>query len=193
MTRASSSVKLSFAAQRRRISSRFSGRVCLITGASDRGIGGAVAERLAREGAAVSLLSRSRPRRLLDRLQAENADVMWKECDVRHQDQIDAVVEEAVGRFGKLDTVVNSAGVEMVTSVDTLEDDQWLEVIDVNLTGVMRVIRAVLPQLDQRGGGGHRQYCLGRWHGSFGRTFSVQRFESGCDGYDAFVGPGAGL
>src|SRR6266700_3660727 len=100
---------------------RFAGKVALVTGASDRGIGGEIAVRLAREGAAVSLVSRRVPDRLLKK----------------------------INRFehGAIHTVVNNAGVELARSLDKFSDEEWRQLIDINLNGAISVTKAALPYL----------------------------------------------
>jgi NAD(P)-dependent dehydrogenase (short-subunit alcohol dehydrogenase family) len=132
--------------------SRFAGKVAIITGASDRGIGGAIAERLVREGAAVLLLSRSEPQRLLKRFARWNARSHWMSCDLRRPEEVTLAVEEGLRRFGRFDVLVNNAGVERACAFQECTDEDWEQVLSVNLTGAVRVTRAVLPHLAQPGG-----------------------------------------
>lgn len=129
---------------------RFHGKVALITGASDRGIGGAIAERLVQEGASVGLLSRSEPTRLLKRLERRSAQAVWIECDLTDSDQIQASVDLLREHFESVDVVVNSAGIEMAGRIEDL--DRWREVIDVNLGGTIEFTRLTLPFLREPGG-----------------------------------------
>jgi NAD(P)-dependent dehydrogenase (short-subunit alcohol dehydrogenase family) len=129
------------------VTGRFDRQVALVTGSSDRGIGGAIAERLAREGAAVSLVSRSEPKRLLKRLQRLGRGVAWAQCDVTEPSDVTRVVDDCQDKFGKLDILVNNAGVEFAQPFDAMADQQWLDLLDVNLHGAVRVSRAALPRL----------------------------------------------
>lgn len=131
---------------------RFVGKVALITGASDRGIGGAIAERLAQEGAAVVLVSRSEPQRLLKRLHRMQREMQWIRCDVTATDQVQQCVAESLHRFGRIDVLVNNAGVEIARPFEEFTDDEWQSLLDVNLHGAIRMTRAVLPHLPSPGG-----------------------------------------
>jgi NAD(P)-dependent dehydrogenase (short-subunit alcohol dehydrogenase family) len=131
---------------------RFVGKVALITGASDRGIGGAIAERLAQEGASVALLSRTEPKRLLKRLQRAQRDMQWLHCDVTSTDEVQRSIKDAVARFGRLDVLVNNAGVEVARPFEEFSDEQWQDLLNVNLHGAIRLIQAVLPHLSSPGG-----------------------------------------
>jgi 3-oxoacyl-[acyl-carrier protein] reductase len=131
---------------------RFAGKVALVTGASDRGIGGAIAERLAREGAAVLLLSRTRPERLLKRLGRLAGDYLWQACDIRDWHAVAAGIDAGQARFGRFDVVVNNAGVEVARPFEALGEEDWEQIIGVNLTGAVRVTRHALPHLTAPGG-----------------------------------------
>jgi 3-oxoacyl-[acyl-carrier protein] reductase len=131
---------------------RFAGKVALITGASDRGIGGAIAMRLASEGAAVSLVSRTSPGRLLKRLGKHEHGVVFTTGDVTKPDDVRRAIDDCMGEFGKIDVVVNNAGVEIARAFDRFTDDEWRQVLDVNLNGAIEVTRAALPHLAEPGG-----------------------------------------
>ncbi len=131
---------------------RFSRKTALITGASDHGIGGAIANRLTSEGAAVALVSRSEPKRLLDQLQRRNRHFEYLNCDVTCEEQIQAAVAACQARFGSLDILVNNAGVDHVRRLEDLDDATMMEIINTNLVGSIRMARAVLPHLRSPGG-----------------------------------------
>jgi 3-oxoacyl-[acyl-carrier protein] reductase len=131
---------------------RFAGKAAIVTGASDRGIGGAIAERLAREGAAVSLLSRSEPKRLLKRLQRLQTGATWIPCDITKNNAVRQAVDRSHAEFGRIDVLVNNAGVEYAKPFEQFGDDEWQELLDVNLHGAIRLTRAVLPHLPSPGG-----------------------------------------
>lgn len=131
---------------------RFAGKVAIITGASDRGIGGAIALRLSQEGAAVALLSRSVPTRLLKRLDKLEHGAVHTAGDVTRADAVQRAIDDCMGEFGKIDIVVNNAGVEIARSLDRFTDDQWRQVLDVNLSGAIALTRAALPHLAEPGG-----------------------------------------
>lgn len=131
---------------------RFEGKVALITGASHRGIGGAIALRLAEEGAAVALVSRHRPERLLKRLTRFKQGVVYTEADVTQRSHITRAIDDCMGEFGKIDVVVNNAGVEIACRLEDFSDDQWQSQLDVNLNGAIAVSKAALPYLPQPDG-----------------------------------------
>src|SRR5205085_9174706 len=86
---------------------RFAGKVALITGASDRGIGGEIAVRLAREGAAVALVSRRVPDRLLKKVNRYPHGAVHTVGDVTKADDVARAIDDCMGEFGKIDVVVN--------------------------------------------------------------------------------------
>jgi 3-oxoacyl-[acyl-carrier protein] reductase len=131
---------------------RFAGKVALVTGASDRGIGGAIAERLCREGAAVALVSRSQPERLFKRLDRLKARYSWIPCDVTRAKEVARTVSGCQAEFGRLDVVVNNAGIETAQAFDKMSDEDWHALVEVNLNGAARVTRAALPHLRSPGG-----------------------------------------
>jgi 3-oxoacyl-[acyl-carrier protein] reductase len=131
---------------------RFSCKVALITGASDHGIGGAIAGRLANEGAAVALASRNEPKRLLEQLERRHRSFEYLPCDVTREEQVRAAVAACQACFGALDVLVNNAGVEHVRRLEDLDDATLTEIIDTNLMGSIRMVRAVLPHLRSPGG-----------------------------------------
>ncbi len=131
---------------------RFDGKVALITGASDRGIGGEIAVRLASEGAAVAMISRREPGRLLKKLSRYGQGAVHTAGDVTKGDDISRAIDDCLGEFGKLDVLVNNAGVEVASSLDKFSDADWRALLDVNLNGAIAVTKAALPHLAAPGG-----------------------------------------
>jgi NADP-dependent 3-hydroxy acid dehydrogenase YdfG len=115
------------------------GKVALVTGAS-RGIGAAVARSLAAEGVRLALASRSG-----DDLGLDGA--VARRCDVRRPDDLEALVAEAVERFGGIDILVANAGVGAYGPFLDLPADQLEEMVDVNVKGTLYAVRAALPHL----------------------------------------------
>jgi NADP-dependent 3-hydroxy acid dehydrogenase YdfG len=130
------------------------GKVVAITGAST-GIGEATAVLLAQRGAKVVLGAR-RPDRL-EALAARIADgggeVASTSIDVRRREDLTALVDLALGRYGRLDVFVSNAGVMPVSAFDELRVDDWMDMIDVNLKGVLHGIAAALPVFREQGSG----------------------------------------
>jgi 3-oxoacyl-[acyl-carrier protein] reductase len=131
---------------------RFADKVALVTGASDRGIGGEIAVRLAREGAAVSLISRRVPDRLMKKLSRFSHGAIHTKGDITASDDVARVVDDCMGEFGKIDILVNNAGVELARSLDKFSDEDWRRLLDTNLNGAIAVTRACLPYFSSPGG-----------------------------------------
>ncbi|HEY0494846.1 MAG TPA: SDR family oxidoreductase [Kutzneria sp.] len=132
-------------------------KVVVVTAAAGTGIGQAVAKRCLEEGAKV-LISDWHERRLgetLEKLASEHgADVTAVPCDVTDEAQVQALIAGAVLRFGRLDVMINNAGLGGTRSVLDMADDEWSRVLDVTLNGTFRCTRAALRQLVAQGGGG---------------------------------------
>ena len=131
---------------------RFQGKVALVTGASDRGIGGEIAVRLASEGAAVAMVSRREPARLLKKLSRYGHGAVHTAGDVTKSADIAASIDNCVSKLGKLDIVVNNAGVELARPLADFRDEDWRALLDVNLHGAIAVSKAALPHLASPGG-----------------------------------------
>jgi NAD(P)-dependent dehydrogenase (short-subunit alcohol dehydrogenase family) len=126
-------------------------RTVLITGAG-RGIGADAARRLARRGARLALLDLDAG--ALERVAAEIgiAQAAAFACDVTDTAQLDAAVTGAGERFGGIDIVIANAGIVTVGTVETIAPEDFERVIEVDLLGVWRTIRATLPQVIERRG-----------------------------------------
>ncbi|HEY6798281.1 MAG TPA: SDR family oxidoreductase [Kineosporiaceae bacterium] len=132
-------------------------KVVVVTAAAGTGIGSAVARRCLMEGALV-LVSDHHERRL-DDIREELAStagerVASTRCDVTVEDDVHRLVTSAVERFGRIDVLVNNAGLGGTRNVVDMSDAEWARVLEVTLTGTFRCTRAVLRQLIRQGGGG---------------------------------------
>jgi NAD(P)-dependent dehydrogenase (short-subunit alcohol dehydrogenase family) len=126
------------------------GRAVLITGAS-RGIGAATARLFAASGAKVGLAGR--PSDALRAVAAETAATLLP-CDVADFAQVDAAVQAMVAAHGRLDVLINNAGViDPIAPLSQADPADWARQIDVNLTGVFNGMRAALPVMLAQGGG----------------------------------------
>lgn len=132
-------------------------KVVVVTAAAGTGIGSAVARRALEEGALV-VLSDWHERRLAekaDELAADHGDrVHSLVCDVTVEEQVQALVDGAAAHFGRIDVMVNNAGLGGSKSIVDMTDDEWARVLDVTLTGTFRATRAALRQFIAQGGGG---------------------------------------
>ena len=123
------------------------GTVALVTGASS-GIGEAAARSLAAEGASVAIVARRR-----DRLEAladsigDRTRVEVIEADVTDVAQATSMVERTVSRFGRLDTLVNNAGVMLLGPIVDAPLDEWQRMVELNLLGLLYGTHAALPHL----------------------------------------------
>ena len=124
------------------------GRVAVITGASS-GIGEATARLLASRGAAVALLARRKDR--LDRIAEDITKAGGKAAawvsDVSDAAGLKKVAAEVLARFGRVDVLVNNAGIMLPNPIDALRTDQWQQQIDLNISGLMNSIGAFVPAL----------------------------------------------
>ncbi|MDT4964936.1 MAG: 3-oxoacyl-[acyl-carrier protein] reductase [Pseudonocardiales bacterium] len=133
------------------------GKVVVVTAAAGAGIGVAAARRSLEEGARV-LISDWHERRLgetLEQLRETHGDsVAALPCDVTDETQVQKLIVGAVREFGRLDVMINNAGLGGTASVLDMTDDEWTRVLDVTLNGTFRCTRAALKQLVAQGGGG---------------------------------------
>ena len=123
---------------------RLADRACVVTGAAD-GIGRATAQKLTAEGARV-LACDLNGEGLAD-LQAEGAAVHTVVLDVTEADAAETLFSTAVDHLGGLDVLVNNAGVSRGAPIETLSDETWHDVLEVNLAAVFRLSRAAIPLL----------------------------------------------
>jgi NADP-dependent 3-hydroxy acid dehydrogenase YdfG len=127
---------------------RLDGTAALVTGASS-GIGEATARVLASQGAAVAIAARRKDR--LDALAREIRDAGGRalavECDVTDQEQAIGLVEETVRELGRLDTVVNNAGVMLLGPIVDAPTSEWDRMVSLNIQGLLYVAHAALPHL----------------------------------------------
>jgi len=122
------------------------GKVVVITGAGD-GMGKATALRLAQSGACVVLGARREERiaAVAEEITSQSGRAAYLKTDVTRREDLEALVELAVGTFGRLDVIVNNAGIGPLSRFDALRVEEWERTLDVNIKGVLYGIAAALP------------------------------------------------
>jgi 3(or 17)beta-hydroxysteroid dehydrogenase len=133
---------------------RLGGKVALISGGA-RGIGAATARLFAREGARVVIgdLREAEGRRVEAELAAPGAQALYIPLDVTSESAWEGAVATVVSRFGRLDVLVNNAGISGAGRLEDTRLEDWNRVMNVNATGVFLGTRAAIPALRQAGGG----------------------------------------
>jgi NADP-dependent 3-hydroxy acid dehydrogenase YdfG len=134
--------------------STVNGKVIAITGASS-GIGEASALLLAERGAKLVLGARGTDRlqALADRIIASGGDAAWVRTDVKQRGDLSQLVKLACDKYGKLDVLISNAGVGPISPLDELRVEDWEDMIDINLKGVLYGIAAALPIFRKQGFG----------------------------------------
>jgi 3-oxoacyl-[acyl-carrier protein] reductase len=128
------------------------GRACAVTGASS-GIGRETARRLCAEGANVLLIARSEERLSQAAGECKGGETGTLALDVTDTDAGERILAAASERFGQLDVLVNNAGTTQRRDLDDLSDDDWYAALELNVMAPMRLMRAALPAMAERGWG----------------------------------------
>ena len=129
-------------------------KVVVVTGASS-GIGEAIALLLAEKGAKVVLGARrlEQLQKVAKRITDEGGEAIFQVTDVKQLKDLENLVSKAVGTFGRLDVIINNAGISRLSRFDDLQVKDWEEMIDVNLKGVLYGIAASLPVFRRQNSG----------------------------------------
>jgi len=130
------------------------GKVAIVTGASS-GIGKAIAKKLAENGVKVVLGARrvEQLKNIAEEIAANGGEAMVMQTDVTQRADLQQLVAVAVEKFGKLDVIINNAGVSQLSRIDELDVEGWDQMIDVNLKGVLYGIAAAIPVFKQQNAG----------------------------------------
>ena len=134
---------------------RLEGKVAVVTG-GNAGIGEAIAKRFADEGASVVVTGRRQQEldRVASVIRLNKGKVLAVAGSVMDEVHVQDVVRRALDSFGKIDVLVNNAGIgEFGKRLHETDDTVWAKVLDVNLSGVFRMTRAVIPQMQKQGRG----------------------------------------
>ncbi|URJ39947.1 SDR family oxidoreductase [Paenibacillus polymyxa] len=129
-------------------------KVIIITGASS-GIGKATAKLLAHKGAKIVAGARRRENleELVSSIQATGGTATFQVTDVTQRGDVENLVQHAVDMYGKVDVIINNAGVMPLSTMDKLKVDEWEKMISVNINGVLYGIAAALPVMQKQGYG----------------------------------------
>ncbi|HUC61917.1 MAG TPA: SDR family oxidoreductase [Alphaproteobacteria bacterium] len=136
------------------MSTNIQGKIAVITGASS-GLGEATARHLAAEGASVVLGARRRERieALAREIEARGGKALALATDVTRPDEVKRLVDAAVERFGRIDVMINNAGLMPHSPLERLKIEDWDRMIDVNIKGVLYGIAAALPHMKRQKSG----------------------------------------
>ena len=136
------------------MSNNIEGKVIVITGASS-GLGEAAARHLSEHGAIVVLGARrvDRIQSLANELTKNGGKALAIATDVTKHEQVKALVDAAVKAYGRIDVIINNAGLMPQSPLDRLKIDEWNQMIDVNIKGVLYGIAAALPYMKEQKGG----------------------------------------
>lgn len=124
------------------------GKIALITGASS-GIGAATAKKLAAEGAIVGLMARRKERleTVVSAIEGVGGQAIALPVDVTNPGAVRDAIGTVIDRFGRVDVLVNNAGLMPLSDVDSLKVDEWKRMVDVNISGVLNATAGVLPHM----------------------------------------------
>ncbi len=133
---------------------RLDGRVAIVTGGG-RGIGRAYAHRLAAEGARVVIadIHLQNAQRVVEEITANGAEGMALHTDVADSESAHHMAAKTVERFGRIDILINNAAIQAVKPWDQWTQEEWDEILAVNVKGLYWCIRAVVPYMKQQGKG----------------------------------------
>jgi NAD(P)-dependent dehydrogenase (short-subunit alcohol dehydrogenase family) len=129
-------------------------KVIIVTGAS-QGIGRGIAMACAREGASVVAAARNEAKleELIGDIQAQDGEALSVPTDVTDEDQVVRLVERTLARYGRIDGLVNSAGIAPLSPIAETSLEVWQRTLDVNVTGTFLCCRAVWTPMVEQGGG----------------------------------------
>ncbi|WP_034299286.1 SDR family oxidoreductase [Herbaspirillum sp. RV1423] len=130
------------------------GKVALVTGASS-GIGAATAKKLASEGVRVGLAARrlDRLQSLAEEIKAAGGEAIAIKMDVTDQESVNRGVQRLVQQYGTIDISFNNAGLMPISDIASLKVNEWHQMVDVNIKGLLNTVAAVLPVMQEKKSG----------------------------------------
>ena len=129
---------------------KLTGKVALVTGGS-RGIGFAIAKILSDNGASVVITSKNSEK--IKQAETKISNSFGITCDIKKKNEVQNVLDQTIKKFGKLDILVNNAGIfPKIKLLHKIEEEEWNEVLDVNLTGQFRFTKEAIPHLQKTSG-----------------------------------------
>jgi 3-oxoacyl-[acyl-carrier protein] reductase len=135
-------------------SAKLSGSVAVVTGAS-KGIGAAIAKALASEGASVVVnyaSSKHGAEKVVEEIRAQGGKAIAVQADVAHKKDIDRLFTETTARFGKVDVLVNNAGIYEFSSVEEISEEHFHRIFDLNVLGLILTTQEALKHFSPAGG-----------------------------------------
>lgn len=167
--------------------SQITGKSIIITGASS-GIGEATARMLADRGAKLMLAARREERldKLASEIEAAGGTATYRTVDVTQRSQVEALAQATLEQYGKINVLINNAGIMPLSRLDQLLVDEWERTVDINIKGVLYGIAAVLPHMQKAQSGhivnlssvaGHRVFPAGAVY--CGTKYAVRAISEG--------------
>jgi NADP-dependent 3-hydroxy acid dehydrogenase YdfG len=146
------------------MSSNIEGKIVVITGASS-GMGESTARHLAKLGATVVLGARRKNRldAIVKDIQAAGGKALSVTVDVTKRPEVGGLVQKAVDTYGKIDVLVNNAGIMPIAPLALLKVDEWERMIDINIKGVLYGVAAALPHMQKQKNGHFINICRRRY------------------------------
>lgn len=158
---------------------KLEGKVAVVTGASS-GVGEATAQALAAEGASVAVAARRKERLddLAQRIESDGGRVLTVECDVTDEGQAHDLIRQVEEELGRVDILVNNAGVMLLSRIDKGLSDEWRQMFDVNVLGLLYVTDAALEVMKRQQSGHvvNISSVAGRRSGTFLGTYSGSKY-----------------
>jgi len=174
--------------------SNITNKVVVITGASS-GIGESTAKVLAQQGAKVVLGARRKDRidAVVQDISATGAKAIGFACDVTKRAEVEALIQKAVDNFGRVDVILNNAGIMPIAPIEALKVDEWDRQIDVNIKGLLYGVAAALPHMQKQKTGHIINMASVFGIKVFPRRDGLLRDQGGCARIDGRAADGTAL